>query len=149
MEHVYQQRYKIFPIQEDEHFVVVCRTVERNVLRAGLVKRAEDWCWGSLWRWLQRAEPDPRLLSKWPLRRLSRWVDRVNESLSEAEWAACRLSPQRGKPLGDASWEESIVRRLNLESTMQPRGCTQVRTPKKPSKKPDPFDCSKKPIKEA
>ncbi len=48
--HVYQQRYKSFPIQDDEHFFVVCRYVERNALRAGLVSRAEDWRWGSLWR---------------------------------------------------------------------------------------------------
>jgi hypothetical protein len=32
--HVYQQRYKSFPIQDDEHFFVVCRYVERNALRA-------------------------------------------------------------------------------------------------------------------
>lgn len=41
--HVYQQRYKSFPIQDDEHVFVVCRYVERNALRAELVKRAEDW----------------------------------------------------------------------------------------------------------
>lgn len=44
---VYQQRYKSFPIQDDDHFLVVCRYVERNALRAGLVNRAEDWRWGS------------------------------------------------------------------------------------------------------
>jgi hypothetical protein len=32
--HVYQQRYKSFPIQDDEHFFVVCRYVERNALRS-------------------------------------------------------------------------------------------------------------------
>ncbi len=37
MGHVYQQRYKSFPIQGDKHFYVVCRYVERNSLRAGLV----------------------------------------------------------------------------------------------------------------
>lgn len=50
--HVYQQRYKSFPIQDDAHFFVVCRYVERKALRAELVARAEDWRWGSLWRWL-------------------------------------------------------------------------------------------------
>ena len=55
--HVYQQRYKSFPIQDDAHFFVVCRYVERNALRAGLVSRAEDWRWGSLWRWRQSPEP--------------------------------------------------------------------------------------------
>jgi len=32
--HVYQQRYKSFPIQDDHHFFGVCRYVERNALRA-------------------------------------------------------------------------------------------------------------------
>jgi len=63
MGHVYQQRFKSFPIQDDEHFFVVCRYVERNALRAGLVSDAQDWKWGSLWRWLRKPEPEPKLLS--------------------------------------------------------------------------------------
>ncbi len=31
--HIYQQRFKSFPIQDDDHFLVVCRYVERNALR--------------------------------------------------------------------------------------------------------------------
>ena len=50
--HVYQGRFKSFPVQDDSHFLTVCRYVERNALRAELVQRAEDWRWGSLWRWL-------------------------------------------------------------------------------------------------
>jgi len=34
--HIDQQWYKSFPIQDDKHFLVVCRYVERNALRAGL-----------------------------------------------------------------------------------------------------------------
>ncbi|KLU01154.1 hypothetical protein RISK_006723 [Rhodopirellula islandica] len=134
MSHVYQQRDKSFPIQDDEHFFVVCRYVERNALRAGLAKRAEDWRWGSLWRWLQKLEPNPRLLSPWPLGRLVRWVERVNEPLTDNELAACRLSAQRGKPLGDEGWVESLARRLNLESTMRPRGRKRVRFSGQPNK---------------
>jgi len=59
MGHVYHQRYKNFPIEDKEHFFVVCRYLERNALRAGFVKRAEDWRWGSLWRWLQNRNPNP------------------------------------------------------------------------------------------
>ena len=129
MGHLYQQRYKSFPIQDDDHFFVVCRYVERNALRAGLVRRAEDWRWGSLWRWLQTPEPEPRLLSAWPLPRLPRWTERVNEALSEQELDAVRRCAQRGRPLGDEGWVESIARRLNLESTMRPRGRPQVRFP--------------------
>ena len=45
--HLYQGRFKTFPIQEDEHLVSVLRYVERNALQANLVKRAEDWKYGS------------------------------------------------------------------------------------------------------
>ena len=35
--HVYQGRYKSFPLEEDEHFLAVAWYVERNALRANLV----------------------------------------------------------------------------------------------------------------
>ena len=135
MGHLYQQRYKSFPIQDDDHFFVVCRYVERNALRAGLVRRAEDWRWGSLWRWLQKPEPEPPLLSAWPLARLPGWVKRVNQPLSAAELTAVQRCVQRGQPLGDPGWVESIARRLNLESTMRPRGRPRVRFPAPDEKK--------------
>jgi putative transposase len=56
----------------------LCRDVERNALRAGLVRRAEAWRWGSLWR---RQQGDPRLveiLSDWPVRQPRGWLDHVN-----------------------------------------------------------------------
>jgi len=48
--HLVQGRFKSFPVQTDEHLLMVCRYVERNPLRAGLVRRAEEWRWASLWR---------------------------------------------------------------------------------------------------
>src|SRR3954464_6206193 len=50
MGHLYQGRFKSFPIAADEHLLAVLRYVERNPLRAGLVERAEEWRWGSLHR---------------------------------------------------------------------------------------------------
>jgi len=46
--HLYQGRYKSFPIQSDAYFQTVIRYVERNPLRANPVARAEDWPWSSL-----------------------------------------------------------------------------------------------------
>ena len=125
--HVYQGRFKSFPVQDDGHFLTVCRYVERNALRAELVARAEDWRWGSLWRWLQPAESDPALLSAWPIPRLPNWVEKVNEPLTERELAAVRRSAQRGRPLGKPAWVESTAQRLGLASTLRPRGEPQVR----------------------
>ena len=52
--HVWQGRFKAFPIQQDEHLVAVLRYVERNPLRAKLVRRAENWTWSSLHERLAR-----------------------------------------------------------------------------------------------
>jgi putative transposase len=46
--HVWQGRFKAFPVQDDNHLVSVLRDVERLALRAELVSRAQDWKWSSL-----------------------------------------------------------------------------------------------------
>src|SRR5271155_1884971 len=48
--HLYQGRFKSFPVEGGAYFLALCRYVERNGLRAGLVRRAEAWRWCSLWR---------------------------------------------------------------------------------------------------
>lgn len=118
--HLYQGRYKSFPVQDDEHFHVVCRYVERNALVAGLVAKAEDWQWGSLWNWC--GGKSAVKLSAWPTARATGWVDRVNAVLSEADKKKVRHSIERSRPLGTNEWLESIARRLHLDSTLRPRG---------------------------
>ncbi|MCA8910969.1 MAG: transposase [Planctomycetes bacterium] len=62
--HVWQGRYKSFPIQGDGSLLAVLRYVERNPVRAGLVKCAQDWPWSSAAAWLEKGSgsrrvPDP------------------------------------------------------------------------------------------
>ncbi len=126
--HVYQQRFKSFPIQDDSHFYVACRYVERNALRAGLVERAENWRWGSLNRMTHLPERSPQLLSPWPIARPADWVEHVNTPLTQSELDAIRQCTQRGQPFGTPVWVEAIVERLGLGSTLRSRG-----RPKKPT----------------
>ena len=126
--HVYQGRFKSFPIQEDEHCYAVARYVERNALRANLTGRAEQWRWGSLYRWLRATAEDKELLSAWPVSRKANWVDYVNASQTEAELQAVRRSIQRGSPFGDESWSDRTVSRLGLESTLRPQGRPKKQT---------------------
>lgn len=120
--HLYQGRYKSFPIESNEHFYQVVRYVERNPLRAGLVRRAEDWRYSSLWRRLEGTAEERAILSAWPLPRPRSWVQHVNRPQSEAELGALRLSVERGRPYGDEAWARATARRLGLESTFRPRG---------------------------
>jgi len=118
--HLYQGRFKSFPVEGDEHFYRVVRYVERNALRAGLVQRAQEWRWGSLWR--RERGQGPPLLSDWPLAEPSDWPDLVNQPQTEAELEAIRRCVQRGSPYGSTRWTENIAEQLGLEATLRPRG---------------------------
>src|SRR5688572_29905533 len=74
---VYQGRFKAFPVQRDEHFLAVCRYVERNPLRARLVRRSDDWPWSSLADRGRAQQAVP--LATWPVERPSDWGQVVNE----------------------------------------------------------------------
>ena len=120
--HVYQSRFKSFPVETDEYFYQVNRYVERNALRANLVKRAEDWPYGSLWIRQHGTAEHRKLLSAWPQSIPKSWSKYVNEPASEAELAALRRSVARGTPYGSKTWVESTIRKLGLESTFRKPG---------------------------
>ncbi|HUG90411.1 MAG TPA: transposase [Planctomycetaceae bacterium] len=118
--HVWQGRFKAFPVQQDEHLRTVLRHVERNALRADLVRRAEDWPWGSLAEWGRR---DPEsCLHAGPVPRGRQWLSWVNRPQTEAEVQAVRHCMTRGAPYGDERWVKRTAVRLGLESTLRPRG---------------------------
>lgn len=120
--HVYQGRFKSFPVSSDEYFYQVVRYVERNALRAQLCRRADEWRWSSLWRRESGNAEQQKLLAEWPLPIPSRWTGLVNEVQTEAELQALRKCVNRGQPFGPESWIDQCVRKLGLESTIRPRG---------------------------
>jgi putative transposase len=122
MGHVYQGRFKSFPIAADEHLVRVLRYVERNPLRARLVKLAEAWRWGSLYRRTQGTAEEKSLLADSPVPLGRLWTEHVNRPQTEAELAAIRQSLMRGRPYGGELWQAKVMRQLGLEHTLRPRG---------------------------
>lgn len=119
--HLYQGTYKSFPVQDDAHFIAVCRYVEQNPMRAGLVERAEDWQWSSLG--LRSAtRSDGRFLTEWPVPRPPDWLSFVNQAVTAKELDALRLSAQRGRPYGSERWQANVANHLGLESTLRSRG---------------------------
>ena len=120
--HLYQGRFKSFPIQQDDHFLTVVRYVERNGLRAQLVDRAEQWRWSSLW---QRRHAGGKLrsaLCAWPVPEPADWLKFVNKPQTAAELEALRHAVARGTPFGAESWQRRTAKRLGLEFTLRPRG---------------------------
>jgi len=120
--HLYQSRFRSFAIQQDEHFLSVCRYVERNALRAKQVRRAEDWRWGSAWTRANRKSPLHTKLAAWPVDRPTHWMKILNQPQTEAELAALHVAKDRGRPYGDDRWASKIAGRLGIESSLRPIG---------------------------
>jgi|ERR1043165_7730080 putative transposase len=120
--HLYQGRFKSFPVEADEHYLTMCRYVERNALRAKLVKRAEAWRWGSLAQREGYATLQGPKLEEGPVPLPRDWAKLVNAIQTEGELRALQRSVARGQPFGSDAWVSRTVNRLGLASTMRPRG---------------------------
>jgi len=114
--HFYQGRFKSFIVQDDQHFIQVCRYVERNALRAGLVQRAEDWPWSSL------SETNRVPIAKWPVDRPKNYLEFVNEPMTAGELDSIRKSIVKGAPFGDKNWKEKKIKENKLETTVRKVG---------------------------
>ena len=103
--HLYQGRFKSFPVQSDEHFLTVCRYVERNPVRAGLVAQPRSWPWSrARGRASAQSVPPELALAEWPIHVPPDWEQFVCTPLTERELEACRLSVARGRPFGSRGW---------------------------------------------
>ena len=120
--HVYQNRFKAFPVEDDRHLYTVLRYVKRNPVRAGLVRRAADWPWSSLACRLAGGDVAKQRLQAWPVPLPRKWTEWVNEPQTEAELEAVRQCVTRGRPFGSETWTTAVVKRLGLQSTVRPRG---------------------------
>jgi putative transposase len=120
--HLYQGRFKAFPIEENEHLLAVLRYVERNPVRAALCELAADWRYGSAWRTQSGNEELRRLIGEWPIPRPRQWRAFVDKPQPAAEVAAIRRSISRGTPYGSEDWVTQSAVRLQLQHTLRSRG---------------------------
>jgi putative transposase len=122
---IWQGRFKAFPIQEDGHLLTVLRYVERNPVRASVVRRAVDWPWSSAaHRDAETGEPSsvPTLLTKSPVELPQPWIEWVDRPLADNEVDALRLCAQRERPYGERAWVHGAADRFGLRSSLNPQG---------------------------
>lgn len=120
--HLYQGRYKSFLCQEDAHLLTLIRYVERNALKANLVKRAEHWQWSSVWRREKGTSEQNKLLSTWPIPVPRNYLALLNEPQSKEEEIALERSESKGVPFGAEGWVLHTVEKYGLEQTLRSVG---------------------------
>ncbi len=115
--HLYQGRYKSFIIEQDNHLLSVIRYVERNPLRAKLVKKAENWEYSSLSRRLSSDPTRKKLLSSWPIALPKNYLEFVNTPITIQELEDIRRSNKRGTPYGSDQWVVNQIQSHGLQTT--------------------------------
>ena len=133
--HVYQGRFKSFPVQHDMHYLKVLQYIESNPLRAGLVNSSHDWQYSSLYQRntettdeninedtgeIETQQTKLKLYN--PVQIPADWNKYVNIVPSEEDQTKIENSIKRGTPFGGETWTKRTAVALGLESTIRPRG---------------------------
>ena len=112
--HIWQGRFKSFPVQRDEHMMTVLRYVLQNPVRAGLSGTVREWQWSSLKR--------PQLVDRWPVGEECEWLEQLDEPMREEQLVAVRECLNRQRPFGKTDWQAEMASMFGLGSTLRPRG---------------------------
>ncbi len=109
--YLWQGRFASFPMDE-RHLLAAIRYIELNPLRAGLVRRPEDWRWSSARTHLRRAKRDP-LADPGPLLEMvPDWREFLKAGLTTEELEDFRRHERTGRPLGT----ENFISRLETKT---------------------------------
>jgi len=119
--HIYQGRFKSFPVQNESYYLTALRYIESNPLRAGLVKSSLDWSWSSLAIHKGIAK-DGLAISPGPVELPDNWFGLVDILPGETELKKIEHCINRGTPFGREDWVQQTAKKLLLTPTLKPRG---------------------------
>jgi len=104
--HIWQGRFKSFPVQRDEHLITVLRYVLQNPVRAGLSSTAREWLWSSLRR--------PQLIDPCSASDDATLAEPINED----QLTTVRECLNRQGPFGRKDWQAEVAAMFGLASTL-------------------------------
>jgi putative transposase len=118
--HLWQERFASFPM--DEEWLIACaRYVELNPVRAGLVRRPEQWRWSSARAHLGSA-PDGVTELAALLERVTDWRVLLDGGLEERELKMIRSRERTGYALGSPTFLDRLADTLGRPVAPRPRG---------------------------
>ena len=120
--HLYQGRYKSFLVDNDSYLLTLIKYVERNPVRARLVRQCEDWQWGSAWRRICGSKAQMKLLDTSPTQFPHGYKQWINTPDKEDEITTIRHSLNKGVPFGGERWVGRMITKYHLESTLRSAG---------------------------
>jgi len=115
--YLWQGRFSSF-VMDEGYTLSAARYVERNPLKARLVRRAERWPWSSAAAHVA-GRGDAVCEGAWLAERIARWVCTWREYLAEADEeafaSAMRTRENTGRPLGEKAFLQQIAALLGRD----------------------------------
>ena len=124
--HLWQGRFYSC-ILDEKHLVACARYVERNPVRAGMVKRPEEYAWSSAKEHADASISNKHILDTGRLFEYidigkGRWKDVLSESDDPEEVSLIRKHTMTGRPLGGNAFIDKLEDKLNMRLRALPVG---------------------------
>jgi putative transposase len=110
---------------DDDYLWAAVHYVERNPVRAGLVRRAQDYAWSSAAVHCGKtASPVLNLESVWQkqLSAMDNWSTWLAQGDEETELRVVRRNVDKGLPCGSAEFVDSLGKKLGRGLEFRPQG---------------------------
>ncbi len=119
--HLWQGRFSSF-IMNEEYLLACTRYVELNPVRAGFVKKPEEWPWSSTNA--HKSGKNDLIVKTEPLREMAGmdWKEFLSVDVQEEEIKLLRKHERTGRPLGKDSFIEKVELLLNRKLKPQKPG---------------------------
>lgn len=119
--HLFQGRYKSIVIEKDSYLISVSRYIHLNPVRAGIVKKPEEYKWSSYKNYLAMDKELQWLMTDWVLCQFSRdknrakqlYCDFVDDGIEHECSPFSNIS--QAKILGSSDFTEEIKDRIDIE----------------------------------
>ncbi|MEK9185137.1 MAG: transposase [Patescibacteria group bacterium] len=112
--HLYQNSYKVFPVETDTYCLNVIRYIESNPFRAKMVDRAEKWRWSSLWIREKGSSKQKKMLADWPIIIPENYLSFVNEQIPKELTDSIHDSLKKGNPFGEDIWMKITAEKMGI-----------------------------------
>jgi len=119
---LWECRYYSTVIDEDRYLRAVCRYIENNPVRVGVVRKAEDYGYSSAKAHLLGAKDALLKESPFDKTELREYREFMRMPEEKAVLEEIRRQTRLGKPIGDGGFLKALAKRLSRSLVFRPKG---------------------------
>lgn len=126
--HLWQNRFYSV-VHEKDHIISAMRYIERNPVRVGIAKKAEDYRWSSAASHINGTDPENVLeMDLWKqMSAIKDWKPVLRQFAEDEEFDGLRKHTRTGRPYGSEGFLTKLERRLDRRVRALPVGRPKIK----------------------